>query len=60
MRVSTVDRTPHIELPAYDVQVAAAKALAELTPMQTAIKNQLRDINLLPAKILAKAFDSAA
>lgn len=48
----------NIELPPYAVQVAAAKALAELTPMQTAIKNQLRDINLLPAKILAGAFES--
>ena len=49
----------NIELPPYDVQLRAAKAMAELTPMQTAIKNQLRDINLLPAKILARAFDVA-
>jgi type I restriction enzyme S subunit len=46
-----------IELPPYDVQVRAAKALAELKPMQTAIKKQLNEINLLPGKILAKAFD---
>ena len=49
----------NIELPPYDIQVAAAKALAELTPMQSAIKKQLAEINLLPAKILARAFDVA-
>jgi type I restriction enzyme S subunit len=47
-----------IELPSYTVQVTAAKALAELKPMRSAIEKQLAEINLLPGKILAKAFDS--
>ena len=47
-----------IELPPYEVQVTAAKALAELKPMQTAINKQLNEINLMPAKILAKAFEA--
>lgn len=47
-----------IELPSYDVQVAAAKTLAELKPMRCAIEKQLAEINLLPGKILAKAFDA--
>lgn len=46
-----------IDLPPYDVQVSASQALAELKPMRTAIEAQLREINLLPGKILAKAFD---
>lgn len=48
-----------IELPPYEVQVAASKALAELKPMRSAIEKQLTEINLLPTKILAKAFDIA-
>jgi type I restriction enzyme, S subunit len=47
-------------LPPYNVQVAVAKALAELKPMRSAIEKQLTEINLLPGKILAKAFDIAA
>ena len=47
-----------IELPSYTVQVTAAKALAELKPMRSAIEKQLAEINLLPGKILAKAFNS--
>lgn len=46
-----------IDLPLYDAQVAASQALAELKPMRTAIENQLKEINLLPSKILSKAFD---
>jgi type I restriction enzyme S subunit len=46
-----------IELPPYTVQVIASKALAELKPMRTAIEKQLAEINLLPSKILAKAFE---
>lgn len=49
-----------IELPSYEVQVAAAKALAELKPMRSAIEQQLAEINLLPSKILAKAFECGA
>ncbi len=46
-----------IELPPYDVQITASKALAELRPMRRAVEGQLREINLLPEKILAKAFN---
>ncbi|GAM09122.1 type-1 restriction enzyme EcoAI specificity protein [Geobacter sp. OR-1] len=46
-----------IELPPFDVQIAASKALAELKPMRCAIEKQMVEINLLPGKILAKAFD---
>jgi len=47
----------NIELPPYEVQVTASKALAELKPMRAAIEKQLAEINLLPGKILAKAFE---
>ena len=50
----------NIELPSYTVQVTAAKALAELKPMRSAIEKQLAEINLLPGKILAKAFEIEA
>lgn len=50
----------NIELPSHNVQVTAAKALAELKPMRSAIEKQLAEINLLPGKILAKAFEIAA
>lgn len=48
----------NIELPPYDVQVTASKALAELKPIQTAIKKQLNEIDLVPAKILSNAFEA--
>jgi type I restriction enzyme S subunit len=49
-----------IALPPYDVQVVASQALAELKPMRSAIETQLKEINQLPGKILAKAFDFGA
>lgn len=48
----------NIKLPSYNVQVIASKALAELKPMQTAINKQLNEINLIPVKILANAFEA--
>ena len=45
-----------LELPPYNVQVTASKALAELRPMRCAIEKQRAEINLLPSKILSKAF----
>jgi type I restriction enzyme, S subunit len=45
-----------IDLPSYNVQLKAAKALAELKPMRRAIEKTLQDINVLPQKILAQAF----
>jgi type I restriction enzyme, S subunit len=45
-----------IDLPSYNVQLKAAKALAELKPIRRAIEKKLHEINLLPQKILAQAF----
>jgi type I restriction enzyme S subunit len=47
-----------IELPPYEVQVAASRALAEIQPMKTAAEAQLREIEKLPSRLLAQAFDS--
>ena len=46
-----------IELPSFPAQQRASAALRELKPMRSAIEQQLREIELLPQKILAKAFD---
>lgn len=46
-----------INLPPYSVQLAASQALAELRPLKHGIEARLRDIELLPARILANAFD---
>lgn len=45
-----------ITLPPYPVQVAASRALAEIRPMRQRIQAQLRDIEQLPARLLAQAF----
>ncbi|MCX7150863.1 MAG: restriction endonuclease subunit S [Rhodocyclales bacterium] len=45
-----------IELPPYPVQQAASRALAELRPMKAKIEAQLREIELLPSRLLAQAF----
>jgi type I restriction enzyme S subunit len=47
-----------IELPPYEVQIAASKALAEIRPMKTAAEAQLREIEKLPSRLLAQAFGS--
>lgn len=46
-----------IELPSFTLQKDTSKALTRLKPMRRAIKAKLNDINLLPQKILAKAFE---
>jgi type I restriction enzyme S subunit len=46
-----------IALPPYPVQQAASRALAEVRPMKQRIQAQLRDIELLPARLLAQVFD---
>ena len=46
-----------IELPSFTWQKDTSKALTRLKPMRRAIKAKLNDINLLPQKILAKAFE---
>lgn len=47
-----------ITLPPYAVQVAASQALADIRPLKTKVEAQLRDIELLPSRLLAQAFDS--
>jgi type I restriction enzyme S subunit len=46
-----------IELPSYDVQVKASKALAQIKPMRAAIQKQIAELELLPQKLLAQVFD---
>lgn len=46
-----------ITLPSYKSQQKASMALAGLKAMRQAIEQQLNDINLMPQKILAKAFE---
>lgn len=46
-----------IELPSFSSQQKASAALKELKPMRQAIEQQLSDINQLPQKILAQAFE---
>ena len=47
-----------IDLPSFEEQEKASLALKELRPLQRAIEQQLREINLLPQKILAQAFEN--
>jgi type I restriction enzyme S subunit len=46
-----------IELPDYGIQQTASKALAELKPLRRAFEQKLNEMNLIPAKILAQAFE---
>lgn len=46
-----------IELPSFTDQQNASKALATLKPMHRAIEQKLYEINLMPKKILAQAFE---
>ena len=46
-----------IDLPSPDVQEKASRALRELKPLQRALKSKLAEIDLLPQKILAQAFE---
>lgn len=46
-----------INLPPYSAQKAASKALAEICPMQASVEAQLREIELLPARLLAQVFE---
>lgn len=46
-----------IDLPPYPIQQAASRALAEIRPMKNKVKTQLKDIELLPARLLAAAFN---
>jgi type I restriction enzyme S subunit len=45
-----------IELPGYNTQVNASKALAQIRPMRAAIESKLAELDLLPNKLLAQIF----
>jgi len=47
-----------IELPDYDTQVKASKALAQIKPMRTALRKQIEELELMPQKLLAQVFAS--
>lgn len=47
-----------IDLPPYEVQLAASQALATIRPLKTQVEAQLRDIELLPSRLLAQVFDN--
>jgi type I restriction enzyme S subunit len=46
-----------IDLPGFAAQQRASAALREIQPMRAAIERKLRELDTLPAKILALAFD---
>jgi type I restriction enzyme S subunit len=47
-----------IELPDYDAQVKASKALVQIKPMRTALLKQITELEFLPQKLLAQLFES--
>lgn len=47
-----------IELPDFPAQERASKALAAIKPMRNAIANQLKELELMPKKLLAQVFES--
>jgi type I restriction enzyme S subunit len=46
-----------IELPDYDTQLKASKALAQIKPMRAAIRKQIQELELMPQKLLAQQLD---
>ncbi len=46
-----------IDLPDYDIQKTTSRALNELKPMRRVIEQKLNELNLMPSKILAQAFE---
>jgi type I restriction enzyme S subunit len=47
-----------IELPDYDTQVKASKALEKIKPMRVALQKQLKELELMPQKLLSKVFEN--
>jgi type I restriction enzyme S subunit len=47
-----------IELPSYPVQQQASNALKELKPLRRAIERQLAEIERVPQRLLAQAFNN--
>lgn len=46
-----------IKLPAFPAQERASKALAAIKPMRTALAKQLKELELMPKKLLAQVFE---
>ena len=46
-----------IELPKYSIQQSSSQALKEIVTLRKTIENKISEINLLPAKLLAQAFE---
>ena len=49
-----------IRLPPYREQLRASKALAQLQPIKAAVRRQLDDLNKIPERLLALAFNPGA
>jgi type I restriction enzyme S subunit len=47
-----------VQLPDYDTQVKASKALAQIKPMRASIQRQIAELELLPQKLIAQIFES--
>jgi len=47
-----------IRLPSYPEQLRVSKALATLKPLKSAIQKQLDDLNKIPERLLAQAFNN--
>lgn len=48
----------NIELPPFETQRAASTALRELKPFRASLERTLQDIERLPQRLLAQAFDT--
>ena len=46
-----------IQLPSYQAQCQISKSLAALRPIKNAIQQQLDELNKIPERILAQAFN---
>jgi type I restriction enzyme S subunit len=46
-----------VELPDYDTQLRFSKALAEVRTLQVSVQKQLREVELLPQRIVAQSLD---
>jgi len=53
----TVWRKDRSLLPSYPEQLRASKALATLKPVKSAIQKQLNELNKIPERLLAQAFE---
>jgi type I restriction enzyme S subunit len=47
-----------VELPDYATQMKTSKSLAHLRPIRAAVRKQIKELELIPRKLLAKIFES--